>query len=260
MVSYLNRTPQADLTPFQEYLSGLDADSLGPMTAMLGELEHHYARRMVYTLLGERGGEAIDLVGSHVYDRRWYVARNVAMILGRINQPRTIAFLKKAVKHEDARVRKEALKALASLPQSEAHQLLLNFLNDPDPSLRLQACKSITATSTGAAPKLQERAQDPALADEDPRLQKEILAAYARCDSVQAEETLLALIKKKTMFNKQKWSQVRINAVYALGELSTPDAETHLEHLRQHGETSLRTPAAQALELRRRNAQPREQS
>ncbi len=248
MVNYLNKHPQTDLAPFRAYLSELEPAALGAITAMLGELEHHPARKMVYTFLGEHGDEAVDLVGNYVYDKRWYVVRNVALALGRINQPRTIAFLKKAMKHEDNRVRREALKALASLETNKSGDLLLGFLDDLDLDLRVQACKSIPADSAGAFPALEKRVNASSIVDEDSRLQKEVLAAYARCGGIRARDTLIGFIQKKKILKRQKWNQLRTNAVYALGELPPDSVHEFLTELCDQEDAAVSAPAGQVLD------------
>ncbi len=255
MATFLNENPQTDLAPFRSYLEYLDRTALGNVTAMLGELHHHAARKMVYGLLGGRGDEAVDLVGNYVYDKRWYVVRNVALVLGRINRPRAVTFLKKAAKHNDARVRLEALRSLGRLKCPEADAVLMDFIDDPDPGLQIQALKAVAPLPTPEVyTVLEERIQDSRLTLLEPRLQRELLAAYARAGGIRSLTHLMRIINKKKIFRRSRWEQLQINAVYALGDIPSGSITEVLERLRRKGSPALRAAAEQALHSRANNS------
>lgn len=249
LAAYLNSHPQADLAPFTAYLERLEAVSLGAVTALLGDLEHHAARKMVYTYLGERADQAIDLVGNFVYDERWFVVRNVALILGKANRPRAVNFLKKAIRHDDPRVRREAVRSLGALSCEETDTLLLSLLDDQDQSLRLHACKALAGKhSTAVFEALEKRIGEPELAGLESRLQRELLAAFARAGGDRALPRLSSLIKKRKLFGKSRLHQIRINAVYALCEIDSPSARRLLQELSQVTDEPTRAAARQILE------------
>jgi len=213
MAGYLNDNPQANLKPFREYLGFLDSVSLGAVTAVLGDLGHHAARKIVYNYLSERAEEAVDLVGNYVYDKRWFVVRNVALIMGRVNHPRAVIFLKKAAAHPDSRVRLEAVRSLGMLGSEDANELLLSFLDDPDPSLQIYACKALGEMfSTKVLGALEKRVSGPGLVNMEPRLQKELFAAYARTGGARSLPRLLSIINKKKLLGRSRWDKARINA------------------------------------------------
>jgi len=242
---------------FAEYLDLLEVVSLGAVTAMLGELEHHAARKIVYTYLGERADQAIDLVGNYVYDDRWYVVRNVALVLGRVNRPRAITFLKKAVRHDDPRVRREAIRSLGTMANEETDEILLSLLDDPDESLRIQACRAMaTRPSVAVFQAIEKRVRDSELAPLEPRMQRELLAVYARAGGDRALPRLSSLINKRKLFGKSRTSQAKINAVYAVGDIGSPAAAELLQGLLQAKEQPIRDAARQVLEqFRHRKAE-----
>jgi len=257
MSAYLNEHPQVELVAFAEYLDLLEVVSLGAVTAMLGELEHHAARKIVYTYLGERADQAIDLVGNYVYDDRWYVVRNVALVLGRVNRPRAITFLKKAVRHDDPRVRREAIRSLGTMANEETDEILLSLLDDPDESLRIQACRAMaTRPSVAVFQAIEKRVRDSELAPLEPRMQRELLAVYARAGGDRALPRLSSLINKRKLFGKSRTSQAKINAVYAVGDIGSPAAAELLQGLLQAKEQPIRDAARQVLEqFRHRKAE-----
>ena len=249
MAAHLNQHPQADLGPFREFLGALDAASLGVVTATLGDLEHHAARKMVYGFLGERANEALDLVGNYVYDKRWFVVRNVALILGRVNRPRAVTFLKKAAAHSDPRVRLEAVRSLSTLRCPEADEILLSLVDDPDLNLRIYALKALAAGQSPAVfETLEKRVLGPELIHLEPRLQKELLAAYARVGGVRTLPHLVSLVNKKKFLGKSRWDKTRLYAVYALSEIGSESALEILREVARSKDAALSAAAAQVLE------------
>ena len=241
--------PQIDLEPFRDYLNRLESVSLGTVTSMLGDLQHHHARKMVYSLLGERGGEAMDLVGNYVYDKRWFVVRNVALVLGRVNRPRAVTFLKKASVHPDTRVRLEAIRSLGELRCPEADELLLKFIDDPDPNLQIHAFKALAYVQ---APKvfeaLEKRIHNAKLWNFEARVLKELLCAYARSGGARSLPFLLSVINKKRLIGRARWEKVKVYAVYALGEVGSSSILDILRKISGGSDSALRTAARQVLE------------
>ena len=256
MAAYLNLHPQCDLGPFREILVSLDTTSLGAVTAMLGDLQHHAARKMVYSFLGEHATEALDSVGNYVYDKRWFVVRNVALILGRVNRPRAVTFLKKAAAHSDMRVRLEAVRSLGALRCPEADEVLLPLVDDSNFTLRIHALKAIAGgQSQSVFETLEKRVQDPRLAQLEPRMQKELLAAYARAGGVRALPFLLSLISRKRFFGKSRWDKMKLYAIYALGEVGSASALDVLREVAKSADAALSTAATQVLERPQRPAE-----
>jgi hypothetical protein len=248
MSAYLNDHPQIELMTFAEYLDLLENVSLGAVTAMLGDLKHHAARKMVYTYLGERADQAIDLVGNYVYDERWYVVRNVALVLGRVNRPRAATFLKKAVRHADARVRREAIRSLGALPGGETDDVLLTLLDDPDEQLRIYACKALAAKpSIAVFQALEKRVREADPTRLGARMERELLGALARAGGDRALPRLSGLIKKRKLFGKSRLDQTKINAVYALGEVGSPAAAGLLQELSRATDEPVREAAQRIL-------------
>jgi len=76
---------------------------------------------------------------KHLDDDRWYVVRNVVVILGRSGRPEIARRLRDALAHREPRVRREALRALFALQGEAAVPTLIDGLDDPDVSVRRHA-------------------------------------------------------------------------------------------------------------------------
>jgi len=249
--AHLNANPQLDLEPIGALLALFGASAITPITAMLGTLEHRPARMMVCDFLAKHGRDTVDLIGGFIYDKRWFVARNVAMILGEIGHERGLSFLRKSATHADPRVRLETLRAVQRMQVPEAERILRGFLKDSDGDLRRRALRAL-GQRHGATALAELKAQiDPAaLPDKDPQERRELLTTYARLGEAEAVETLIRLARRSPFFGRARWRPVRQAAVWALGAATDVRARGELEILARGRNRELAQAARGALARR----------
>ena len=101
----INKIKDLDAESLSEYLRQLPWAAIDPLLVSLGELEEYQARRAVCTVLAELGKDQIDLIARGLDDERWYVVRNVVMVMGEIGSSWFINYLKRKIRHSDYRVR-----------------------------------------------------------------------------------------------------------------------------------------------------------
>ncbi|GAB4326729.1 MAG: hypothetical protein Kow0074_21630 [Candidatus Zixiibacteriota bacterium] len=232
LATYLNENPQCDLSEIRGVLQGFGPAAFTNTTAMLGVLEHRSARLMVCDYLSEQGGDAIDLIGGFVYDKRWFVVRNVAKVLGEIGSPRAVSFLKRAAQHSDVRVRLETLRALQHIDAPEAHQAMLEFLNDTDDGLRRRAVRALGETHSGiVAAALERRINGTTPTAQNPEALRELYIAYARTGGVPAVHLLTQIARKSPFFGAKRWLPMRLSAIYALSQSPELEARAQLAEL-----------------------------
>lgn len=255
LATYLNANPSVNLDPIRDLLSLLGTAAITPITGMLGSLEHRPARMMICDFLIANGRETVDLIGGFIYDKRWYVSRNVAMILGEIGNERGVTFLKKSAAHTDSRVRLETLRAAKRILGDEAEKVLRGFLNDPDVDLRKRALRALGQRNSKAVVGDIKAQIDPeTLPDRDPAEMRELLMTYSRLGGNEAARELIGLAKKAPFFKKARWQPVRLAAIRALGASSDPVARGELEILSKDRATDVAEAARSALSLRHKMA------
>lgn len=251
LTSYLNANPLVNLEPIRDLLSLLGTTAVTAVTGMLGTLEHKPARMMICDFLIAHGRETVDLIGGFIYDKRWYVSRNVAMILGEIGNERGVTFLKKSAAHTDARVRLETLRAAKRILGGEAEKILRGFLNDPDIDLRRRALRALGQRhSTAVAADLKAQLDPETLPDLDPSEVRELLLTYARVGGAEAAKDLIALVRRVPFFKKSRWQPVRLAAIRALGASPDPAARGELEVLTNDRATDVAEAARSTLSMR----------
>lgn len=250
LAKYLNANPDTDLGRIQAFLELFDMAATKSITSMLSDLEHRPTRQMVCRFLASRGAGAVDLIGSFVYDKRWYVVRNIAMVLGEIGNERTVGYLRKAAGHQDKRVRQEALRAIKRVEGLDAAKVLLSFLDDDEIDMRLNALRAVKSEHSAAClPELKKRVEDPALVDFEPDEIRELLMAYSRTGGPGATAQLLQLAKKSTLFAR-RWIPVKLAAIEALGSCRSSEARAHLEIMAQNRNRDIAQTAKAALKAR----------
>lgn len=125
-------------------------------------------------------------------DERWYVVRNMVLILHRVGDRASVQAVRDCADHPDLRVRLEAIKGLLKLDLETARGLLARAIHDPDPKL--------AETAIGLA------------------------GSYAIAEAV---EPLLGIVDQWDFLGKRR--SLRLRALRALGDLANPEALPRLE-------------------------------
>ena len=103
-------------------------------------------RRHLVEYLGYAGREDVRLLASLVSDPRWFIARNLAIALGRTSRPQAIPAVESLLEHPDERVRVEAVRAVAALRGDGAIPALLHALADGSARVRHAAVSLLRAS------------------------------------------------------------------------------------------------------------------
>jgi len=88
------------------------------------------------------------LLTPHAGDHRWFVVRNVAIALGKAGRLAAIPVLRSLTKHQDARVRVEAIRALAAVDADATLGDVVAAFHDPDRRVRQAAVSLLRACSS----------------------------------------------------------------------------------------------------------------
>jgi hypothetical protein len=105
----------------------------------LAEEQTRSLRSFYLQLLTDLGSAARQPVIARLEDRRWYLVRNLVILLRRMNEPATMDAICPLLKHPHHRVRQEALKTAFFYRSPHADEALLRELSDADAPSALHA-------------------------------------------------------------------------------------------------------------------------
>jgi len=160
------------------------AGAQGFLLALAGEKDKS-RRRRILDLLVSLGPMIAPPAIELLEDERWYVVRNMIVLLQRVGDRSALASIRRAADHHDLRVRLEAIKWLLAYDPEVPRDLLEKAINDPD--LKLAEAAIVLAGSYGI-----KEAVDP----------------------------LLAIVDGYDLLGKRR--TLRIKALKALGDLGDP--------------------------------------
>jgi len=249
LTQILNQNPRLDLFSARKYLSLLGRNTVPHLVDMLGELENFATRSMVCTVLENWGEKSIELLSKGVYDRRWYVVRNIVGILGRIGSPLAIPYLKRTIGHEDLRVRKQTLEALSRIKGEEVTSILLSILEDPEEKLRVRAARFLgERPSQEAFEFISNLVSRKDFRDKSPEEKKVLLETLAHTGKDEAVNLFKKMVLKKTWFKKEKQKETSYLALKTLASVNTPSSLEAMKEISKYGCKKNRQQANQLLE------------
>jgi HEAT repeat protein len=226
----LERREGVRLDEVTGYLKLLPPNSLQPLMKVLGELSNPKARRTVCDAICQIGKDQIDQIIPFMEDRRWYLVRNVAYILGRIGKETAIPSIQKALAHREMRVRREGVHSLGFIGGSKAFNLLVKALQDSDVRVRCTAILNLGKVGRkNSLPYLAERIQGPEFHRKDPAEKKALFDAIGIAGSNEALPMLQKLLMKKAWFRRRSVEEAREGAAGALALIGTREARSILE-------------------------------
>jgi len=130
------QTAPPEMTPaIHRLMEGLGPAVRRNLLVALAEEENRSRRRRLFDFIASLGPAMIPDIVSFLDDRRWYVVRNMVVLLRTMQDRSSLPELRKLARHGDLRVKLEALKSLFTFEPEASAALLDEMLNDPDPKL-----------------------------------------------------------------------------------------------------------------------------
>ncbi|HEX7878251.1 MAG TPA: HEAT repeat domain-containing protein [Candidatus Eisenbacteria bacterium] len=225
----LNRTTSTAGESEETYLSAIQPGAVPALCELLGTVESRRGRMMVVNTLTRIGQGNLDVLVGYLRDERWFVVRNILLVLGRMKASVAVKHIRPLVTHEDLNVRREALAALSQIGEGEALDALLALLRDSDPRIRVSAARSLA--------RLGKRAVNPLLQiilarDFEARPLEErrgFFESLGRTNSPDVLPLLKMLLGKKPLFKKKEAEEMRVCAVEALARMRGSEVKALLE-------------------------------
>jgi HEAT repeat protein len=234
----------------RELLQTLGLPALGAICELLGRVEKLKMRKLIVEVLVELGKDRPEVFEPFLSDPRWYLVRNVVLVLSLLDTPKSLQMIVRLISHKEQRIRREVLGFLERSTDPKAKQYLLKYLRDDSSALRIKALQSLARERLPFALK-------PILAltageEFKGRDLAEKRAVYEAIGELGADEELLLfrdMLLKKRWFQKGATREAVICAVAGLIKMGTPQARELLEQGRAFRNPELREIVEQALAL-----------
>jgi hypothetical protein len=208
-----------DFDSLDRLLPQLPVDSFNPLLDTLATSENRMVRRKLLDRLSVIKVDISSLITSRLYDDRWFVQRNMLVLLERSAQAPPGFSAATWAEHLDPRVRHQAIRFQLTLPH-ERTSALRSALQDSDARLVHMALVAIQQSCPTELSRFVVRiAEDPEV-DEVRR----VLAVHAlgRCRARDSLESLLTIVDGgKTMLGRPKLSPRTALMVAAVGALAS---------------------------------------
>ncbi len=228
----VNKHIDIDADGLVEYLKFLPWAVIDPLVSSLGELKHFKGRKAFCDALTELGQGHVDLVARGLDDERWFVVRNVVMILGQIGAYKILGHLKKTIRHPDYRVRKETLKAAGLVRSDENVDFMILALSDADHKIQMSSLNYLIEHKVTRAFKAVEHiVKDKKFKDRPSEQVKRFLEAYAALGQDHALPFLKPLAGKSLFLASSKDERMKFLAISALGYVKTNEGRKFLNRL-----------------------------
>ncbi len=146
-------TEGGEAAPAVQLLKALGVSSVDVLIDLLAEEQDAARRRMLVDILSEVAREDADPLTARLNDSRWYLVRNIVIVLRHTGDRDAIRKMRPVLSYSDHRVRLEALRGLAMLGD-EAVPYFETALGDDHASVRQTAIALLGTHATDSAERL----------------------------------------------------------------------------------------------------------
>lgn len=223
--------------------------SLRAICELLGRVEKLKMRKVIVDVMIGLGRDNPEVFAPYLSDPRWYLVRNVVLVLSLLGTPVALRMIVGVISHKEARIRKEVLSFLERSPDPKAKTYLLKFLKDESRSLRVKALQILARERLTFAlkPILALSAADD-FKSKDLAEKKAVYEALGELGSEQMIPLFRDVLLKRHWFKRTIQKDSVVCAVAGLLKVRTAAALAVLEEARNLGNVEIQEMVTQAIE------------
>lgn len=214
------RTGSPENAACRRLLEVLGEHAISPLLEVLARESDMSARKQIIDIISGVAAQHVSALGRRVNDPQWFVVRNVVSILGATRDPAALAYLPGPLRHADARVRRETIRALANIRDRRSVELLAAALTDSDQqnvqlaARHLGALNAVDAVDALAAV---AAGDNRTVRDVTPRI--EAIEALGEIGGPRAEGLLADIASRRSILGGGRSREVRAAAEAALARM-----------------------------------------
>lgn len=206
MLRYLHK--EKDIEEFnliRTYLSMLRVDVVPFLIDRLAEERDMIVRKSINMALVEVGRDNLDCLIRGLNHEKWYLVRNIILVLGEIGDQKALPHLERMLNHEEIKVRAEAIKAISNIAGSDAGNILLPLLEDRNNKIRLLTIQALGMCRIEAAlPQLYAIVKKIGIFGRVYSLKKEAINAIGEIGSEDSIDFLNKNLRRRWWMSKKK--------------------------------------------------------
>jgi hypothetical protein len=151
IVDILGEVKSAAIPSVHRLIELLGPQAIHELLLVLGEESNLARRRQIFDLLVSLGSAVVPAALALLDDSRWYMTRNILGLLRRVGEGISLERVGKGLRHDDPRVRAEAVKCLPALANQISPELAEELIGDPDARVAELAVKTFGSSRIRAA-------------------------------------------------------------------------------------------------------------
>ena len=135
LVGSIHQAAPEKAKEIQQLLAALGASARRNLLIALAEEPNRSRRRRLFDFIAALGPVIVPEVTSLLGDDRWYVVRNMILLLRAVQDRSSLPEIRKLARHEDLRVKIEAIKTLFTFDANVPRNLVDELFTERDPKL-----------------------------------------------------------------------------------------------------------------------------
>jgi hypothetical protein len=192
-----------------EYLRFITKQAVDPLCLLLGELESGKWRKTICDQLTKLCRQEIQPLSKFLSDHNPLLVCQILYILGNIGDPSAVNYLGDLVTHKDLKVREETLQILNKFGE-KGKDLMQQFLMDSISGIRAKAALLLARNAKGEAVKpLTDIILSEDFYKRDYKEKASFFRALGETGAKEVIPTLKGISKKRRLFQREKWNEMR---------------------------------------------------
>jgi hypothetical protein len=236
----------------REMIGKIGLPFVAPLLDHLADEEVMFRRRLYMECVKRIGTQAFGSIVNRLGDPRWYVVRNLVILLRELNDPEALRPLSQLFGHAHPKVQYEVIRACLHFNDPRADRFLLRELEQPDPGVRLGIVRlAANSRNPDVVRRLAELLNARGGSETDLALKSAIIATLAEMSCVEGLPGLAAFIESRSLFMAKPLLRLKLEAVASLGRYPGPEAADLAARLQKNSSGDIAQAAAKvSLQLR----------
>ncbi|HEY3489615.1 MAG TPA: HEAT repeat domain-containing protein [Candidatus Deferrimicrobiaceae bacterium] len=239
---------RGDRQEVERILALFQERSVRPLIDALAVEEDLLVRKGIVEIITRIGRQAVPVILENLADAQWYTVRNMLTILGNLGMPDLAPQVAATLSHPDARVKKEAIKALSRLDHPFSVSALGELCFHAEESVALTAVAALSAKKEPEAVlALYRRAVRKSMFYPNYRFAQEAIDSLRAIGTDEAITALDEIIRMKVLWHSRRFREMKLHALRAIAKVGSNRAKEVLRSYLTDEDEMLRTESKRSL-------------